>query len=278
MDARFQRLAAANAEGAFDFEHEPEQYLEQEARNGFEFGLERLLDGIEGVPQSRLTRVSSNTGWWWTPWTNASTGAPFGTSKYERTAESGLPVVLEHRAGLERRHLADRILGVGLVPVDLPGDADRPGRSGVADPPDRSVRRHEVEVPAAVHRRDRRAALLAGLAADRREHDGARDEVPGDEVIREGVADPPAARHLETLGRPGGRAPLAHARRSRRIPQAGWSTPSPRPVIGAGVDLLPQYRPRRSFDDRPDPLRVQLRSRSAPSRPLRSCSVSVSWV
>jgi hypothetical protein len=28
-------------------EHEPEQYLEQEARNGFEFGLERLLDGIE---------------------------------------------------------------------------------------------------------------------------------------------------------------------------------------------------------------------------------------
>jgi hypothetical protein len=28
-------------------EREPEQYLEQEARNGFEFGLERLLDGIE---------------------------------------------------------------------------------------------------------------------------------------------------------------------------------------------------------------------------------------
>jgi AcrR family transcriptional regulator len=47
VDARFPRLAAANAEGAFDFEHEPEQYLEQEARNGFEFGLERLLDGIE---------------------------------------------------------------------------------------------------------------------------------------------------------------------------------------------------------------------------------------
>jgi hypothetical protein len=45
--ARFPRLAAANAEGAFDVEHEPEQYLEQEARNGFEFGLERLLDGIE---------------------------------------------------------------------------------------------------------------------------------------------------------------------------------------------------------------------------------------
>ncbi len=35
---------------AFDFEHEPDQYLEyleQEASNGFEFGLERLLDGIE---------------------------------------------------------------------------------------------------------------------------------------------------------------------------------------------------------------------------------------
>ena len=47
VDARFPRLAAANAEGAFDFEHEPERYLEQEARNGFEFGLERLLDGIE---------------------------------------------------------------------------------------------------------------------------------------------------------------------------------------------------------------------------------------
>jgi hypothetical protein len=47
VDARFPRLAAANAEGAFDFAHEPEQYLEQEARNGFEFGLERLLDGIE---------------------------------------------------------------------------------------------------------------------------------------------------------------------------------------------------------------------------------------
>jgi len=27
--------------------HPREQYLEQEARNGFEFGLERLLDGIE---------------------------------------------------------------------------------------------------------------------------------------------------------------------------------------------------------------------------------------
>lgn len=47
VDARFPRLAAAGAEGAFDVEHEPEQYLEQEARNAFEFGLERLLDGIE---------------------------------------------------------------------------------------------------------------------------------------------------------------------------------------------------------------------------------------
>jgi AcrR family transcriptional regulator len=47
VNARFPRLAAADAEGAFDFEHEPEHYLEQEARNGFEFGLERLLDGIE---------------------------------------------------------------------------------------------------------------------------------------------------------------------------------------------------------------------------------------
>jgi AcrR family transcriptional regulator len=47
VDARFPRLAAADADGAFDFEHEPEQYLEQEARNGFEFGLARLLDGIE---------------------------------------------------------------------------------------------------------------------------------------------------------------------------------------------------------------------------------------
>ena len=47
VDSRFPRLAASNAEGAFDVEHEPEQYLEQEARNGFEFGLERLLDGIE---------------------------------------------------------------------------------------------------------------------------------------------------------------------------------------------------------------------------------------
>lgn len=28
-------------------EHQPNHYLEQEARNGFEFGLERLLDGIE---------------------------------------------------------------------------------------------------------------------------------------------------------------------------------------------------------------------------------------
>jgi AcrR family transcriptional regulator len=44
---RYPRLAAADADGAFDVEHEPEQYLEQEARNGFEFGLERLLDGIE---------------------------------------------------------------------------------------------------------------------------------------------------------------------------------------------------------------------------------------
>jgi AcrR family transcriptional regulator len=47
VDRRFPMLAAAEADGAFDFEHEPEQYLEQEARNGFEFGLERLLDGIE---------------------------------------------------------------------------------------------------------------------------------------------------------------------------------------------------------------------------------------
>src|SRR5689334_6549133 len=47
VGARFPRLAAADADGAFEFEHEPDQYLEQEARNGFEFGLERVLDGIE---------------------------------------------------------------------------------------------------------------------------------------------------------------------------------------------------------------------------------------
>jgi hypothetical protein len=47
VDARFPVLAAAEADGAFEFEHEPDQYLEQEARNSFAFGLERLLDGIE---------------------------------------------------------------------------------------------------------------------------------------------------------------------------------------------------------------------------------------
>ncbi|MEP6650315.1 MAG: TetR/AcrR family transcriptional regulator [Lapillicoccus sp.] len=53
VGARFPRLAAADAEGGFEFEHEPDQYLEQEARNGFEFGLERLLDGIEAYVSRR---------------------------------------------------------------------------------------------------------------------------------------------------------------------------------------------------------------------------------
>ncbi len=47
VDDRFPRLTAADAEGAFDVEHGPEEYLELAARTGFEFGLERLLDGIE---------------------------------------------------------------------------------------------------------------------------------------------------------------------------------------------------------------------------------------
>ena len=47
VGVRYPRLTAAEADGAFEFEHEPDQYLEQEARNGFEFGLERVLDGIE---------------------------------------------------------------------------------------------------------------------------------------------------------------------------------------------------------------------------------------
>ena len=47
VGGRYPRLTAAEADGAFEFEHEPDQYLEQEARNGFEFGLERVLDGIE---------------------------------------------------------------------------------------------------------------------------------------------------------------------------------------------------------------------------------------
>lgn len=44
---RYPQLTTAEQEGAFDLEHEPGGYLEQEARNAFDFGLERLLDGIE---------------------------------------------------------------------------------------------------------------------------------------------------------------------------------------------------------------------------------------
>ena len=47
VDDRYPTLARAGAEGAFEFEHEPGHYLEQETRNAFEFGLDRMLDGVE---------------------------------------------------------------------------------------------------------------------------------------------------------------------------------------------------------------------------------------
>ena len=87
VDGRFPRLAASNAEGAFDVEHEPEQDLEQEARAGASSGWSDCSTG-PGVPQPAVTGASSKTGRWCASWTNASTGAPLGTSKYERTAEA----------------------------------------------------------------------------------------------------------------------------------------------------------------------------------------------
>jgi len=47
VDDRYPNLARAGEEGAFEFDHEPGHYLEQETRNAFEFGLDRMLDGIE---------------------------------------------------------------------------------------------------------------------------------------------------------------------------------------------------------------------------------------
>jgi AcrR family transcriptional regulator len=47
VDDRYPNLARAGEEGAFEFEYEPGHYLEQETRNAFEFGLDRMLDGIE---------------------------------------------------------------------------------------------------------------------------------------------------------------------------------------------------------------------------------------
>ena len=243
VDARFPRLAAANAEGAFDFEHEPEQYLEQEARNGFEFGLERAARRDRGVPQPVSDRGQLED--------RVMVGLV--DERLHRRAlrhvevradrGGGLPVVLEHRSGLQRRHLTDRILGVGLLAVDLAADPDRAGRPGVVDPADRSVRRHEEDAAAAVDQRDRRAALLTGPASDRGEHDGARDEVPGDQTLHDRVADPPAGRHLETLGRPGGRAPLAHVRSVAARPASTSSDGTAR----AGRPTIARIRSGSSF-------------------------------
>ena len=47
VHVRYPHLAAAEREGAFEIVAEPDRYLETEARQGFEFGLERLLDGVE---------------------------------------------------------------------------------------------------------------------------------------------------------------------------------------------------------------------------------------
>jgi AcrR family transcriptional regulator len=58
VGARYPHLAVAEQEGAFEVDHEPEQYLETEARQGFEFGLERLLDGIEAyLPSGAAARL-----------------------------------------------------------------------------------------------------------------------------------------------------------------------------------------------------------------------------
>jgi AcrR family transcriptional regulator len=55
VDTRYPHLVQAEREGAFEFEHEPGEYLEQETRNSFEFGLDRMLDGIAAY----LTRTSA---------------------------------------------------------------------------------------------------------------------------------------------------------------------------------------------------------------------------